>query len=31
MQHAMENWVKRNAPIIKDAKTHESLKKNPLQ
>jgi hypothetical protein len=31
MQRAMENWVKRNAPIIKDAKTQESLKKNPLQ
>ena len=27
----MENWVKRNAPIIKDAKTQETLKKNPLQ
>lgn len=31
MHQAMSNWVQRNAPIIKDAKTQETLKKNPLQ
>jgi hypothetical protein len=30
VQRATENWVQRNAPILKDAQTHEPLKKNPL-
>ena len=30
VQRATENWVQQNAPILKDAQTHEPLKKNPL-
>lgn len=30
VQRATEIWVQRNAPILKDALTHEPLKKNPL-
>jgi hypothetical protein len=31
MTHAMEHWLKRNKPIIKDARTQEVLQKNPMQ
>jgi hypothetical protein len=27
----MEHWLKRNKPIIRDARTQEVLQKNPLQ
>jgi hypothetical protein len=29
VQRAKENWIQRNAPILKDARMHESLKKSP--
>jgi hypothetical protein len=30
-KRAMENWMARNALILRDAKTHKALNKTPLK